>query len=168
MTLDNLNTLNSIQRAEALAKCCGATHWVNKMNEIFPVADEKILLHEAEKLWRQCSESDWLEAFTHHPKIGDVNSLKEKYAATAAWAEGEQSSVKESSLAVLQALSAGNAEYENKFGYIFIVCATGKTASEMLAMLQDRIKNKAADEIQIAAQEQNKITAIRLKKLIAP
>jgi len=69
---------------------------------------------------------------------------------------------------VLQALAAGNAEYENKFGYIFIVCATGKTASEMLTMLQDRIKNKAEDEILIAAQEQNKITAIRLKKLLAP
>jgi 2-oxo-4-hydroxy-4-carboxy-5-ureidoimidazoline decarboxylase len=168
MTLGELNTINTEQRKAALTKCCGAKHWVEQMNTIFPVASEETLLAVAERIWFQCSEEDWLEAFTHHPKIGDINSLKEKYAATSAWAEGEQSSVKQSSSAILQALAEGNTAYENKFGYIFIVFATGKSAKEMLDMLSARLKNNAGDEIKIAMQEQNKITSIRLKKLLSP
>ena len=168
MGLAELNMLDTKERAVALIKCCGAKHWVEQMNTIFPVANEEILLNEAERIWFQCNEKDWLEAFAHHPKIGDIHSLKEKYAATSPWAEGEQSSVKQSSSEVLEALAKGNTAYEDKFGYIFIVCATGQSAKEMLDMLLLRLKNNAAQEIHIAMQEQNKITAIRLKKLLAP
>ncbi len=91
-----------------------------------------------------------------------------KFASTSAWAEGEQASVKQASQATLEALAAGNTEYERKFGYIFIVCATGKTADEMLALLQARMPNKPEDEILIAMGEQDKITRIRLEKLLAP
>jgi 2-oxo-4-hydroxy-4-carboxy-5-ureidoimidazoline decarboxylase len=168
MELAELNMLDTKERVAALTKCCGAKHWVEQMNKVFPVANEEILLTEAERIWFQCSEKDWLEAFTHHPQIGDINSLKEKYAATSAWAEGEQSSVKQSSSEILEALAKGNTAYKDKFGYIFIVCATGKSAKEMLDMLLVRLKNNPEKEIKIAMQEQNKITAIRLKKLLAP
>lgn len=167
MTIAELNKSDTTQRKAALSKCCGAKHWIEKMDTIFPVASEETLLLEAERIWFQCSEQDWLEAFTHHPKIGDINSLKKKYAATIAWAEGEQSAVKQTSVEVLQALAEGNMTYENKFGYIFIVCATGKSAKEMLDMLLLRLNNNAEKEIKIAMQEQNKITILRLKKLLA-
>lgn len=124
-------------------------------------------MNEAKTKWNELSEADWREAFTHHPKIGDVNSLKEKFVSTSAWAEGEQGAVKAASQATLEALAAGNAEYEKKFGYIFIVCATGKSADEMLALLQARLPNKPAAEILSAMGEQDKITRLRLEKLIA-
>ncbi|MEP6746167.1 MAG: 2-oxo-4-hydroxy-4-carboxy-5-ureidoimidazoline decarboxylase [Bacteroidota bacterium] len=167
MTIAELNRSGTEQRKAVLGKCCGAKKWVEKMDAIFPVAGADVLLAAAERTWFQCSKEDWLEAFAQHPKIGDINSLKEKYAATSTWAEGEQSSVKQTSAEVLQALAAGNTEYEEKFGYIFIVCATGKSAQEMLDMLLIRLKNNAEQEIQIAMEEQNKITALRLKKLLA-
>jgi 2-oxo-4-hydroxy-4-carboxy-5-ureidoimidazoline decarboxylase len=167
MTLSELNTLNKSQLHLALERCCGARKWVEKMTEIFPVNDQKILLDKAEEIWYQCNEVDWIEAFTHHPKIGDINALKEKFASTSKWAEGEQGAVKQTSHEVLQALAEGNELYEQKFGYIFIVCATGKSAEEMLALLQARLSNKPEDEIKIAMEEQNKITKLRIQKLLA-
>jgi 2-oxo-4-hydroxy-4-carboxy-5-ureidoimidazoline decarboxylase len=167
MTIEELNQFDTAQRAAALTKCCGASAWVKQMNDLFPVENEDVLLSEAERKWIQCSKQDWLEAFTHHPEIGDIDSVKEKYAPTRAWAEGEQSAVKQTSSTVLKALAAGNRSYQNKFGYIFIVCATGKTASEMLDLLLARLKNTIAEEIYIAMREQGKITALRLKKLLA-
>lgn len=167
MTLAELNSLPPAALKEALAKCCGATAWVTQMAAVFPVKDKQELLEAAEHTWFMCSESDWREAFTHHPKIGDISALREKFASTSQWAEGEQSSVRHTSEQVLQALAQGNAQYEQKFGYIFIVCATGKRAEEMLALLEARIHNDPADEIKIAMGEQNKITKIRLEKLLA-
>jgi 2-oxo-4-hydroxy-4-carboxy-5-ureidoimidazoline decarboxylase len=167
MTLNQLNQLNAAQLKEALSKCCGSTAWVEKMCAVFPVDDEQTLYKAAETIWRQCNETDWREAFTHHPKIGDIHSLKEKFAATGKWAEGEQSGVKQASEEVLEALAEGNKAYEEKFGYIFIVCATGKTAEEMLALLQSRLPNTKEEEIKIAMNEQSNITQIRLQKLLA-
>jgi 2-oxo-4-hydroxy-4-carboxy-5-ureidoimidazoline decarboxylase len=124
------------------------------------------LLEDAEEQWWQCSEADWKEAFAHHPKIGDIDSLKKKFASTAAWASGEQSGVNAAGDEIIKALAEGNRLYEEKFGYIFIVCATGKTAKEMLELLQERIKNDPGEEIKIAAEEQNKITKLRIEKLL--
>ena len=104
--------------------------------------------------------------FQHHPKIGSVAELEKKFASTAKWASGEQAAVKDANQAVLQALSAGNEAYEAKFGYIFIVCATGKSAEEMLNLLKQRLPNSPEIEIEIAKGEQMKITIIRLKKLL--
>jgi 2-oxo-4-hydroxy-4-carboxy-5-ureidoimidazoline decarboxylase len=106
-----------------------------------------------------------LEAFSAHPKIGDINSLRAKYSATRDWSKGEQSGVDSAQEAVLEGLARGNADYEKRFGHIFIVCATGKTAAEMLDILQGRIGNDSAEELKIAAHEQSKITKIRLEKL---
>lgn len=168
MTLEELNRLPKSDLAEALQKCCGSTSWVENMLAQFPIADAETLLREAAAQWNKLTEADWREAFTHHPKIGgDVEALRAKFASTSTWAEGEQASVKQASQATLEALATGNEDYERRFGYIFIVCATGKTADEMLVLLQARLPNKPEDEILIAAGEQDKITRIRLEKLLA-
>jgi len=167
MSIAEFDHLSKDEQQALLTKCCGSTAWVAKMIAAFPVEDLVELLEYAEEKWYQCSEADWLEAFTHHPKIGDINSLKEKFASTAAWAAGEQSAVTQSTQEVLEALAEGNRLYEEKFGYIFIVCATGKSAAEMLALLEVRLQNAAEVEIEIAAAEQDKITKLRLEKLFA-
>ncbi|OGX83908.1 2-oxo-4-hydroxy-4-carboxy-5-ureidoimidazoline decarboxylase [Hymenobacter glacialis] len=168
MTLTELNHLLAPALAEALQKCCGSTAWVKNMVARFPVSDVETLMDEAKTQWNSLAETDWREAFTHHPKIGgNVEGLRAKFATTSTWAEGEQAAVKQASQETLESLAAGNSEYEKKFGYIFIVCATGKSADEMLALLQARLTNKPEDEILIAAGEQDKITRIRLEKLLA-
>ena len=168
MTLTELNNLPKPALAEALQKCCGSTAWVENMVARFPVSDVETLMDEAKNQWNSLAEADWHEAFTHHPKIGgDVEALRAKFASTSTWAEGEQASVQQASQETLEALAAGNTEYDKKFGYIFIVCATGKSAEEMLALLQARLTNKLEVEILIAAGEQDKITRIRLEKLLA-
>lgn len=131
----------------------------------FPVEDLVDLEECAVEKWYECTEEDWKEAFENHPQIGDIDSLKEKFASTAEWAAGEQSGVTESTQEVLQNLAEGNKLYKEKFGYIFIVCATGKSADEMLSMLEERLPNTPEEEIEIAAEEQNKITKIRLEKI---
>jgi 2-oxo-4-hydroxy-4-carboxy-5-ureidoimidazoline decarboxylase len=136
------------------------------MLQFVPADDMIELLEDAEDQWWQCSEDDWKEAFSHHPKIGDVESLTKKFASTAHWASGEQSGVGIASKETIEALAEGNRLYEEKFGYIFIVCATGKSAEEMLEMLQSRLENNPAEEIKIAADEQNKITKLRIEKLL--
>ena len=168
MNLTELNNLPKPALADALKKCCGSTAWVENMLAAFPVSDAETLMDEANTAWNSLSEADWREAFTHHPQIGgDVEALRAKFASTSTWAEGEQASVKQASQETLEALAMGNEDYERKFGCIFIVCATGKTADEMLALLQARMANDPAAEILIAAGEQNKITRLRLEKLLA-
>ena len=167
MQLQDLNNLSASQLKPELVKCCGSSAWVEQMALAFPVTDEKILFKKAEEVWSSLDERDWLEAFKHHPKIGDINSLKEKFAATANWASGEQSSVQQASQQIIEQLAEGNQQYEDKFGYIFIVCATGKSAGEMLSILQQRLPNDEKEEIKIAASEQAKITKLRLEKLLS-
>lgn len=166
MTLLELNQLFPEQRQRALERCCGSMRWNMLMAQRFPFQNKEELLAAAEEVWFKLLPNDWLEAFTHHPKIGDLNSLRAKFASTRQWAEGEQASVSTASEEVLRALAEGNAAYERKFGYIFIVCATGKSAEEMLAILQARLPNEHATELFLAAVEQSKITRIRLEKLL--
>lgn len=166
MTIHELNTLPEQQLRQELFKCCGSTAWVNKMLAALPAEDLIDLVEDAEEKWYECSEDDWKEAFTHHPKIGDIDSLKQKFASTAQWASGEQAGVNSAPEEVLQQLADGNKEYEQKFGYIFIVCATGRSAGEMLSMLQSRLPNDPKEEIRIAADQQMQITRIRLEKLL--
>jgi 2-oxo-4-hydroxy-4-carboxy-5-ureidoimidazoline decarboxylase len=167
MTFADLNALAPAARATALATCCGATAWVATLNAQFPFASPAALYEAAERSWYNLTEADWREAFMHHPTIGDVHALKEKFASTAAWAAGEQGAVRQASGDTLAALAAGNEAYARTFGYIFIVCATGKSAEEMLALLQARLPNEPSQEIQIAMAEQAKITRLRLEKLLA-
>ncbi|GAB4036546.1 2-oxo-4-hydroxy-4-carboxy-5-ureidoimidazoline decarboxylase [Spirosoma gilvum] len=166
MTLPELNELPVSELKVILTTCCGSSVWVDEMVNIFPVESREALFEQAEIIWFACSEKDWKEAFEHHPKIGDINSLRAKFANTRTLASGEQSGVAGASQEVLEQLAEGNRLYEEKFGYIFIVCATGKSAEEMLEILESRLPNSPDEEIQIAMQEQNKITKIRLEKLL--
>ncbi len=167
MTLHELNILPKHQLKSELFKCCGSTTWVDKMLPFFPADDLVELLNDAEEEWYHCTEADWLEAFAQHPKIGDIASLQKKFADTAEWAGGEQMAVGTATQQTIEALAHANDAYEQKFGFIFIVCATGKSADEMLQLLQARLPNNKQEEIEIAMDEQNKITQLRLQKLLA-
>lgn len=163
----HLNQLSPAELREALTRCCGSSHWVTQMVERHPFASAEDLFRAAERAADQLTQEDWLEAFKHHPQIGDVSALREKFAATADWASQEQAGSASASEATLQALAEGNQKYVKQFGYIFIVCATGKDADEMLALLQNRLHNDPDTELGIAAAEQRKITRLRLEKLLA-
>jgi 2-oxo-4-hydroxy-4-carboxy-5-ureidoimidazoline decarboxylase len=166
MTLHEFNILPKQQLIEELTKCCGSPAWVNKMLPFIPADDMVELLEDAEEQWYACREEDWKEAFAHHPKIGDIESLKKKFASTTQWASDEQSAINNASEQTIKALAEGNRLYEEKFGYIFIVYATGRSAEEILTALQTRLQNNPEVEIEIAADEQNKITKLRLEKLL--
>jgi 2-oxo-4-hydroxy-4-carboxy-5-ureidoimidazoline decarboxylase len=145
-----------------LQACCGSSRWVERMLARRPFKTLDALLAASRDEWSACGPDDWREAFAHHPKIGDREALRQRFPATHHLSEREQAGVEGASDAVLDALAAGNRAYEQKFGYIFIVCATGLTADEMLARLRERLGNDPAGEIRIAAEEQAKITALRL------
>ena len=159
MTLDNFNSLDTAGKTAALLHCCGSQGWVDRMLAGFPYADEPSLLATASQNWRQCKPADWLEAFGHHPKIGTATADR-----TAA---AEQSGAATATTDILQRLAAGNKQYEGRFGYIYIVCATGRSAPEMLAILESRLGNDPDTELRIAMAEQEKITLLRLQKLFA-
>ena len=167
MSIEEFNKLSNADKKELLITCGGSSAWADKMLEIFPVRDIADLQKQAKAKWTEVSKADWLEAFSKHPKIGDIDILKEKLSGTAAWASAEQAGVNHASEAILHALAKGNKEYEAKFGYIFIVFANGKSAIEMLNILQDRLPNSPDEEFKSASAEQVKITNLRLEKLFA-
>ncbi len=160
-----LNALSDAEARAALLRCCGATRWADQMNARRPFASEGALLAAATEIWRSLSRAHWLEAFSAHPKIGDLDSMRGKFAHTAAWSAQEQGGMSAAAEATIRALADGNNAYEAKFGHIFIVCATGKTAAEMLSLLEGRTHNPADDELRNAAAEQEKIMYLRLKRL---
>ena len=166
MTLEHFNNIGFTEAQAELFKCCGSTRWAQMLCAQRPFASVADLKEKSDAEWNRSSEADAMEAFSHHPKIG-AKSLEEKFASTKQWASGEQAGVQTASAEVLAALLQGNIDYEQKFGFIFIVCATGKTASEMLELLLQRLPNNRADELLIAMGEQNKITHIRIDKLFA-
>jgi 2-oxo-4-hydroxy-4-carboxy-5-ureidoimidazoline decarboxylase len=166
MTPAELNALPIDAARAELLRCCGSTRWAEKTLARRPFADKAAALAAADAAWAETSEKDWLEAFAHHPRIGGRDALRAKFAATKAWAQGEQAAVAAADEATLDALEKGNADYESRFGFIFIVCATGKSAAEMLSLLKVRLPHDRASELEIAAGEQAKITKIRLEKLL--
>ena len=167
MTLDQLNRLSEADATTAFEQCCGAARWVERMVIGRPFESLAEMIEISDTIWEECDVDDYLEAFTHHPRIGDVESLAKKYANTKTWASGEQKGVEGADQAVIERLAAGNTSYEEKFGHLFIVCATGKSAAEMLALLEARMPNDPKAEVMVAAAEQNMITRLRLKKLLA-
>ena len=166
MTLDALNRLSEADAAAAFTQCCAAQRWVERMVIDRPFESLAEMLEISDRIWEECDVEDYMEAFEGHPRIGDVESLAKKYANTKGWAGGEQKGVEGADRDVIERLAKGNADYEERFGHIFIVCATGKTAAEMLALLEARMDNDPEHELQVAAGEQNRITRIRLKKLL--
>lgn len=166
MDLAQLNNLTVEEATHSFMQCCTATAWVARMVNARPFTDQQDLVSKADKAWQGLEEADYLEAFEGHPQIGNVATLRAKYANTKALASGEQSSVSEATEEVLEALAKGNADYLAKFGFIFIVCATGKSAAQMLALLQARLPNNNSTELANAAEEQRKIFHLRLEKLL--
>ena len=166
MTLEEFNHISVETLKVQLTHCCGSSAWVREMIKHVPFKTKEELISCSDELWQETNEEDWREAFQHHPKIGDIESLQKKFASTAKWAEGEQGAVKQASLQIIEELAEGNRLYEQKFGFIFIVCATGKSAEEMLALLKARLPNSMEEELKTAMLEQQKITHIRLNKLL--
>jgi 2-oxo-4-hydroxy-4-carboxy-5-ureidoimidazoline decarboxylase len=161
-----LNAQSEAGARAALSRCCGSRRWVDGMLAARPFADGAHVHATAEQLWRALGREDYLEAFSHHPKIGaDTAELAGKFQSTADWSNAEQAGTRGADLQTLQALREGNLAYAERFGFSFIVCATGKSAAEMLALLQTRIGNSPEAELAIAAAEQAKITRLRLEKL---
>jgi 2-oxo-4-hydroxy-4-carboxy-5-ureidoimidazoline decarboxylase len=162
-------TLNALSRqaaSEALTRCCGATSWVQGMLARLPFASHTAMFAAAVEIWAQLGPDDYREAFGHHPEIGsNLDELRKKFAKTADWSAAEQSAALSASEATLHALQRGNLAYRERFGFSFIVCASGKSAEEMLALLQIRLKHAPDLELGIAAAEQAKITHLRLEKL---
>lgn len=166
MTLEQLNQLSEDDAQQVFLRCCGSVNWASRMADQRPYASSKSLFEAGETGADALRREDWLEAFAAHPRIGDIGALRRKFADTRAWAEGEQAGTARASETTLQALAEGNRTYEKRYGYIFIVCATGKSAKEMLSLLQARLDNDPTTEFQIAAGEQRKITRLRLEKLL--
>jgi OHCU decarboxylase len=166
---DALERLNQASREIAQARfldCCGSRKWALEMTAARPFANVAELMEKASQIWCSLDAEDWLEAFAAHPKIGARKAAPKQQAQSAEWSRGEQSGAHAASDSILDALAEANRLYEKKFGYIFIVCATGKSAEEMLEICLGRLNNDAATELEIAAEEQRKITEIRLKKLL--
>ena len=170
--LKRLNNLHVNQAEAELLACCGASRWARGMAARRPFSSVPDLFAAADEIWHSLGPNDWLEAFSRHPQIGE--KAEEKQAKSDAeqqissrWSAQEQSSVRRDSADVVARLAVGNRVYRERFGYIFIVCATGKTAEEMLAILERRLQNDASAELTIAAEEQRRITRLRLEKLLA-
>jgi OHCU decarboxylase len=162
-----LNGLSEPEARKVLLRCCGAARWAEQMSARLPFAGETELLADAVEVWQGLTREDWLEAFAAHPKIGDLEALRLKFAPAAPWSAEEQGGVTGAPPATLQALAEGNRQYEARFGHIFIVCATGKSAGEMLALLRERLANTPEAELRVAAAEQEKITRLRLQRLLS-
>jgi OHCU decarboxylase len=163
-------SLNSLSRSEAeseLLKCCGSKEWARQVLAEGPFETVPDLIARADRVWWSLDPRDWLEAFHSHPKIGEKKAAAATASEAQRWSEDEQSGTRNSGAETMAALAQLNRVYEEKFGYIFIVCASGKSAEEMLAILGDRLRNSPEQELQIAAAEQAKITQLRLNRLVA-
>ena len=165
-TVPWINGLSSQEAVKVFRKCCGASIWCEQMSSNRPYADSAALLDRANAVFESLSSDDWLEAFECHPKIGDLESLRMKYPGNREWSAGEQAGVTDACEQTLQRLAEGNSDYLDRFGYLFIVCATGKSAAEMLSLLESRLQNTPEEELPIAAAEQRKITQLRLARML--
>jgi len=166
---ENLRAFNALpdNLAEAaLLACCGSAEWAARLTRQRPFAEAKELLHMADTIWWDLAHDDWLQAFRAHPKIGEKKAVAEQSAQAREWSEKEQASTQGASPETLAALAEANHAYEKHFGYIFIVCATGKSTEEMLALLEQRLQNDPVWELRIAAEEQRRITRLRLERFL--
>lgn len=166
----SLNRLNALPARNAEAeflKCCGSTTWAREMAEARPFASQIELEQRAETIWRSLRPEDWLEAFRAHPKIGGKKASTKQSSQAQAWSAQEQAGTHHAGADIKAALAEANRKYELRFGFIYIVCATGKSLAELLANLNARLGNETPTELEIAAEEQCKIMHLRLEKLLA-
>jgi 2-oxo-4-hydroxy-4-carboxy-5-ureidoimidazoline decarboxylase len=148
---------------DAMLACCAAHRWAQSMVALRPFQAVESLSLTADKLWSTMEEPDWMEAFASHPRIGQRKAVPQA-AQSAAWSQQEQSGTSSAGDDVLARLAKGNSAYEQRFGFTYIVCATGKSAEEMLGILERRLANDRAAELREAAEQQRQITQIRLRK----
>jgi OHCU decarboxylase len=165
LTLRDLNALSAFDAERELLACCGSRVWAREVAAGRPYRDVEALLAAADRVWSRLAPDEWLAAFAKHPRIG------ERAPATAAaterrWSEGEQSRAQQAGPSVLAELASVNAEYEERFGHVFLICATGKSADEILANARSRLRNDPEHELRVAAEEQRRITHLRLRKLL--
>lgn len=154
-----------ISKTDLLKQCCGSQAWVNQMAHRLPFKNREALFESAIQIWHSLSERDWLEAFKHHPRIGE-QALLEKYSKTAHLSSQEQKGVEGAESGVIQRLATLNDDYYNKFGFVFLICATGKSAAQMLQALEVRLSHTREQEIAIACLEHQKITELRLTRVL--
>jgi OHCU decarboxylase len=159
MTLDEFNALEPARARQELVRCCGSSRWAASMTAARPFATIAAMQARGDAICSSLDRGDWLEAFAAHPKIGEQRNV-------SAWSAAEQAGMQSADVRARTQLAVLNAEYEKRFGYIFIVCATGKSPQEMLSILEARLTNGQEHELPIAAEEQRKITALRLAKLV--
>jgi len=165
--LTRWNSLPPEQAALAILPCCGSNSWALQMAALRPIEDEESLLAASDKTWRSLTETDWMEAFAHHPRIGHSVAPSSAPARSAQWSSEEQKKVGAAAENVLDALAEGNRAYEQRFRRIFIVCAADKSAHTILDILQRRMRNDEQAELQESAEQQRQITSLRLKKWIS-
>jgi OHCU decarboxylase len=166
MKIEELNKLPASEAESLFLDCCGSREWARQMVEARPFQDVGGLLLTAERIWKELGPADWLEAFAAHPKIGAKKAAPAQAERSAEWSKGEQAGMDATTDTVREDLRDANRAYEDAHGHIFIVCATGKSAGEMLDICRARLGNTAETELSIAAEEQRKITEIRLIKLL--
>jgi 2-oxo-4-hydroxy-4-carboxy-5-ureidoimidazoline decarboxylase len=167
MRLEEFNKLDTQSAAAELKKCCGSTRWIKSMIENIPFDSVASLKKIAEIEWQNCNAEDRKEAFSHHPKIGEKKVSAVKTGNATEWAQQEQSGMNTAEEQIQNEMTLLNEQYEKKFGFIYIVFATGKSAEEMLRLLQKRINNTAEEELKNAGAEQIKITQLRIDKLFS-
>jgi 2-oxo-4-hydroxy-4-carboxy-5-ureidoimidazoline decarboxylase len=174
LTLDRLNAADIDTAAVAFGRCCGSKRWARAMVDSRPFAGVESMCHRADHIWWTLDPADWREAFAAHPRIGSTSSSEPvghnassapDEPAESKWSRQEQARVALAPDLVRERLAAANRAYEARFGYLFIVCATGKSAEEMLASCEQRLANDPDAELRIAADEQSRITRLRLMKL---
>jgi OHCU decarboxylase len=166
MILAELNMLPRYRAEDELLKCCGSTAWAREMSRRRPFANADRLLEAAGEIWWRLDTDDWMQAFRAHPQIGQRQPAAHASEQAQAWSAQEQSGMSRAGVGVAMELEHANQEYLAKFSYIFIVCASGRNAEEILAILRSRLPNSPEQEIRMAAEEQNKITRLRLEKLL--
>ena len=165
--INRFNKLARRKARKALLDCCGSKKWAEQMLRRIPFSDLASTLEAAEKTWAGLGREDWLEAFRHHPKIGEQRAKAKQSAKARQWSVKEQSIAQKASPETLEALAETSQEYLKKFGHIFLICATGKTSEEILANLRERLSNNPETELRVAVAEQSKITRLRLEKSFA-
>jgi 2-oxo-4-hydroxy-4-carboxy-5-ureidoimidazoline decarboxylase len=161
------NALPCKEAAHELLPCCGSKAWADKMAAQRPIADEAALLAACDLASRNLVESDWLEAFRSHPRIGERSASARTSARSATWSGEEQRSVEIESDDMKMKMTEGNRRYEERFGRTFIICATGKSVPEILEQMKRRLRNDDSTELYEAAEQQRQIARLRLKKWLA-
>lgn len=159
-----LNALPASEAQAALMQCCGSTKWAAAMASLRPFGSKDALMEAADRAWWALGREDWLEAFSHHPRIGERPTAS---GTASEWARQEQAGAASASRDTATRLAELNRQYEQVFGHVYLVCATGKTAEQMLAILEARLKNDAATELREAAEQQRQITRLRLERLLS-